>query len=913
MTTQPTLSTPPSERSADPFNTLRPFSVPGTDTNGQLHLLAALQSQGYGDIGRLPVSLRMLLETMLRSCDGIRVLPEHIKALCAWKPCDTRTQELPFVPARILLQDLNGVPLVADLAAMRDTAQANGLPISLIEPQVPVDLVVDHSVQVDHQGSTAALALNMATEFERNAERFEFLKWGERAFRGVNVVAPGIGICHQVNLERLATGVACTNGIFHPDSVVCPDSHTTMINGLGILGWGVGGIEAEAGMLGQPIFLLTPNVVGVDLSGKLGPGVTATDAVLAITERLRKEKVVGDFVEFIGEGAAALSVPTRATIANMAPEYGAFIGFFPPDEKTIRYYADTGRATEHVREYLVQQGLLGMPSAEQIDYTRVVRIDLSAVVPSVAGPRRPQDRIELSQLPKGFAALLRELNTLPAASRPEGKLQPEAPSSSPPHLHHGDLLLAAITSCTNTSNLAVMVAAGLLARNAVQRGLSVPQTVKTSMAPGSRVVTALLEKADLLPSLEKLGFAVVAYGCTTCIGNSGPLPPAIETFVAENDIVACSVLSGNRNFEGRIHGSIRANYLASPPLVVAFALAGRMDIDLTSQPVTYTPTGEPVYLRDLWPSDEEIDNVIRSTASPELFLDAYTLTADKVGPWAEITAPDGDMYQWPDSNYIVRPPFFDDFDTALPERVSLTGARALGIFGNSLTTDHISPAGSIPAASAAGTYLQSLGIAQRDFNGYGARRGNHEVMIRGTFAHARIKNQIVPRQADGSLKEGGYTVLQPEKVVTTVFDAAMTYHERGTPTFVFGGQEYGTGSARDWAAKGTKLLHVAAVIVSSFERIHRLNLVLMGVMPLEFVDGYSVDSLCLTGNETFDLLGLDSLSPRKTAMLNVRYEDGRTAAAPLVLRLDTPIEVSYYLHGGITPYVLRQMFSRRQG
>ncbi|WP_084651306.1 aconitate hydratase AcnA [Ottowia thiooxydans] len=881
-----------------------------------MHLLAALQDQGLGHIERLPVSLRMLLETMLRHCDGIRVLPEHVRALCGWTPTGARTQELPFVPARILLQDLNGVPLIADLAAMRDTAQANGWPASLIEPQVPVDLVVDHSVQVDHQGNKQALALNMSTEFERNAERFMFLKWGERAFRGVNVVAPGIGICHQVNLERLATGVSCTNGIYHPDSVVCPDSHTTMINGLGILGWGVGGIEAEAGMLGQPIFLLTPNVVGVELCGELRPGVTSTDAVLAITERLRKEKVVGDFVEFIGKGAAGLSVPTRATIANMAPEYGAFIGFFPPDEKTLSYYADTGRATEHVQAYLMQQGLLGIPSAEQIDYTRVVRIDLSAVVPSVAGPRRPQDRIELSRLPEGFAAFLQELNPLPAGNRPKGWVESASSSrilpDGAPELHHGDLLLAAITSCTNTSNLTVMVAAGLLARNATSLGLNVPKHVKTSMAPGSRVVTALLEKAKLLASLEKLGFAVVAYGCTTCIGNSGPLPASIETFVADNDIVACSVLSGNRNFEGRIHASIRANYLASPPLVVAFALAGRMDIDLTTQPVAHSPTGKPVYLRELWPSDEEIDRVIRSMVSPEMFLDAYTLTAEKVGPWADIKAPEGDIYQWPESHYIVRPPFFDDFDTEPPKRAPLAGARALGIFGHSLTTDHISPAGSIPSASAAGTYLQSLGITQHDFNGYGARRGNHEVMIRGTFAHARIKNLVVPRRADGSFQEGGYTVLQPTRSVTSIFDAAMAYHESGTPAFVFGGQEYGTGSARDWAAKGTKLLHVAAVIVSSFERIHRLNLVLMGVMPLEFAEGHSAESLGLTGNETFDLLGLESLSPRQAALLNIRYEDGRTASAPLVLRLDTPIEVSYYLHGGITPYVLRQMFSRQQ-
>lgn len=887
----------------DSFNTLRVLRASGGNEVGRMHLLQALEQQGLGNISRLPVSLRMLLESMVRNCDGMRVLPDHVRSLCAWKPTGPRTEELPFVPARILLQDLNGVPLMADLAAMRDVARASGIAVSVIEPQVPVDMVVDHSVQVDHFGVRESLALNMSEEFARNRERFEFLKWSEKAFRGVKLIEPGIGICHQINVEHLATGVSTSGGVVFPDSVACPDSHTTMINGLGILGWGIGGIEAEAGMLGQPVFLLTPNVVGVELIGNLGVGVTSTDVVLWITERLRKEKVVGDFVEFIGEGAAALSIPTRATIANMAPEYGAFIGFFPPDEKTLAYYRDTGRPTDLARAYLSAQGLLGIPSADAIDYTRRIRIDLTEVVPSVAGPRRPQDRVALGELASSFAQWLR-------TASPTGFGVPESAAPKPGALKHGDLLLAAITSCTNTSNPSVMVAAGLLARNAVALGLRVPARVKTSMAPGSKTVTAMLERTGLLAPLERLGFAVVAYGCTTCIGNSGPLDPVIEDEVNRNGIVGCAVLSGNRNFEGRIHGSIQANFLASPPLVVAFALAGRMDIDLTSQPLGSTETGTPVYLTDIWPSDEEVASISREAIEPALFHAIYGHGASTTGPWADLTPPQGDIYQWPDSHYILRPPFFDGFERMPPPRVSLTGARALAIFGHSLTTDHISPAGSIPSKSAAGEYLLSQGISAPDFNTYGARRGNHEVMVRGTFAHARIKNLLLPPGQTGSRKEGGYTLLQPEQTEATIFDAAMTYRTRGVPAFVFGGREYGTGSARDWAAKGTRLLDVAAVIVSSFERIHRLNLVLTGVLPLEFQEGHSVESLGLTGRESFDLVGLDELSPRKEAMLNVTFEDGRGASVPLLLRLDTAIEVTYYQHGGITPFVLRQLFDR---
>jgi aconitate hydratase len=887
----------------DSFNTLRVLKAAGGNEVGHMHLLQALEQQGLGKISRLPVSLRMLLESMVRNCDGMRVLPEHVRSLCAWKSTGSRTEELPFVPARILLQDLNGVPLMADLAVMRDVANASGIAASAIEPQVPVDMVVDHSVQVDYSGALNSLMLNMSEEFLRNRERFEFLKWSEQAFNGVKVIEPGVGICHQVNLEHLATGVSVAQGVVFPDSVVCPDSHTTMINGLGILGWGVGGIEAEAGMLGQPVFLLTPNVVGVELVGNLGVGVTSTDAVLFITERLRKEKVVGDFVEFIGEGAAALTIPTRATIANMAPEYGAFIGFFPPDEKTLAYYRDTGRPTDIARAYLREQGLLGIPAANAIDYTRQIRIDLNDVVPCVAGPRRPQDRVALGDLASSFARWV-------SAPSPEGFGVRELGTHKHGELKHGDLLIAAITSCTNTSNPSVMVAAGLLARNAVALGLQVPSRVKTSMAPGSRTVTALLTRANLLVPLEQLGFAVVAYGCTTCIGNSGPLDPVVEEEVNRNGIVGCAVLSGNRNFEGRIHGSVLASFLASPPLVVAFALAGRMDIDLTTQPLGSTASGKLVYLRDIWPSDDEIERVSREALVPELFETVYGQGGSKSGPWAGLTPPQGDIYQWPDSHYILRPPFFDGFERTPPSRTLLSGARALGIFGHSLTTDHISPAGAIPSRSAAGEYLRSQGIKEVDFNTYGARRGNHEVMVRGTFAHARIKNLMLLPDQEGKRREGGYTLLQPEQKETTIFDAAMTYRERAVPAFVFGGQEYGTGSARDWAAKGTRLLNVAAVIVSSFERIHRLNLVLSGVLPLEFLNGFSTESLALTGRESYDLLGFDELCPRKKGMLRINYANDREACIPVLLRLDTPIEVSYYLHGGITPFVLRQLFDQ---
>lgn len=904
-----------SKKPNNKFGTLRPLLTQDNVSAGQFHKLSALEEQGLGQVSRLPISLRMLLETLLRNCDDVRVLPEHVLSLCAWEPNAQRTQELPFIPARILLQDLNGVPIIADLAAMRDIAKSNGIPVETIAPQVPVALVVDHSIQVDHYGSSEALSLNMNEELARNRERFEFLKWGEQNFTGFRVIEPGVGICHQVNLESLATGVLVTDGIVHSDSVVCPDSHTTMINGLGILGWGVGGIEAEAGMLGQPVFLLTPNVTGVELIGTIPVGATATDAVLYITEKLRQFNVVGDFVEFFGGGVETLSVPTRATIANMAPEYGAFIGFFPSDEKTLGYYRDTARQPDLLRAYLAAQGLLGIPKAGEIDYSRTVRINLAEVEPCVAGPRRPQDRVPLSQLKTAFY----EWIDAPAPGgfgyvAPERRRH-EAPltlkPSKPSDLEHGDVLLAAITSCTNTSNPSVMIAAGLLAKNAQALGLRVSSRIKTSMAPGSKAVTATLREAGLLEPLEHQGFSVVAYGCTTCIGNSGPLEPEVEEELRHRNIVGCSVLSGNRNFEGRIHASLRANFLASPPLVVAFALAGRMDIDMSSEPLGVSTSGEPVYLADIWPTDVEIEQVLARSMSPDVFAAAYAHEPENQSPWEQILPAKGDLYAWPESTYILRPPFFDDFTLNLPVRQRLIGGRALGIYGHSLTTDHISPAGAIPTNSAAGQYLQTLGTPPADFNTYGARRGNHEVMVRGTFAHARIRNLILPVGANGEREEGGLTILQPERNKVSIYDAAARYREQGVPAFIFGGREYGTGSARDWAAKGTRLLDVAAVIVSSFERIHRLNLVLTGVLPVEFKEGYSTETLGLTGTEKFDLVGADDLAPAQTATLNVRYEDGRSIKVPVLIRLDTPIEVQYYLHGGITPYVLRKLFDSK--
>jgi len=880
---------------------------------GWLHALPALQAAGIGAVSRLPVSLRIVLESMLRHLDGQRVTEAQVRALAGWQAQAPRSQEIPFVVARILLQDFTGVPLLCDLAAMRDAAQRFGHGAEVVEPVVPVDLVVDHSVQVDHYREADSLDLNMRLEFRRNAERYRFIKWGMQAFDSFRVVPPGIGIVHQVNLEHLARGVHQREGMYFPDSLVGTDSHTTMINALGVLGWGVGGIEAEAGMLGQPMSLLMPDVVGVHLAGRLPAGVTATDLVLVVTERLRAARVVGQFVEFFGEGAASLTLPDRATLANMAPEYGATVGYFPPDETTAAYLAATGRSDEEVdafRSYFQAQQLFGMPRPGDIDYTRVIEIGLDTIVPSVAGPKRPQDRIALPALKARFDELLRQPSTEGGYGKPNlpSMLRGSGPAHGRPA--HGDVLIAAITSCTNTSNPGVMLAAGLLARAAVRRGLRVAPDIKTSLAPGSRVVTEYLGRAGLLEPLERLGFRVVAYGCTTCIGNAGPLDVPLETALREQDLICAAVLSGNRNFEARIHPAIRANFLMSPPLVVAFALAGRVDIDLDHEPLAHDAQGAPVFLRELWPSEADIAAALAQAADAATYRRLYADLAHGNPLWEGIAAPTGDRYAWAASTYIARPPFLDDFALTLPPMAPVRGARALAIFGDSITTDHISPAGSIAPGSPAGQYLQRAGVAVVDFNSYGARRGHHEVMLRGTFANVRLRNLMLAPDADGRPIDGGVTLLQPAGTPATIYDAAMHYQHIGTPTIVFAGHEYGTGSSRDWAAKGTRLLGVKAVVARSFERIHRANLAGMGVLPLQFMGDDCAASIGLGGDESFDLLDIEhGIVPGQVVTLRVTHADGRIADHRLLLRIDTPVEAEYVRHGGILPYVLRQLLS----
>ena len=847
-----------------------------------------------------------MLESLLRHLDGRRVTEAQVRALANWKPRAPRSEEIPFLVARILLQDFTGVPLLCDLAAMRDTAQRFGHSPRLVEPVVPVDLVVDHSVQVDHFREANSLDLNMRLEFRRNAERYRFIKWGMQAFDGFRVVPPGIGIVHQVNLEHLARGVHQRDGVTFPDSLVGTDSHTTMINALGVLAWGVGGIEAEAGMLGQPVSFLTPDVVGVHLAGRLRPGVTATDLVLVVTERLRQAQVVGQFVEFFGDGAASLTLPDRATLANMAPEYGATVGYFPPDETTAAYLAATGRTDEEVdafRSYFRAQQMFGMPRPSDIDYSRVIELDLGSVVPCVAGPKRPQDRIPLPALKEHLGELLHR----PVA---EGGYGLPAGSSRHEHagLDHGSVLIAAITSCTNTSNPGVMLAAGLLARRAVERGLRVAPHIKTSLAPGSRVVTDYLGKAGLLEPLAQLGFQVVAYGCTTCIGNAGPLDAPVEQEVHARQLVCASVLSGNRNFEARIHASLKANFLMSPPLVVAFALAGRVDIDLDHEPLGHDAQGVPVFLRELWPSEADIAALLNQVTDSATYRRLYASLAHGNPMWEAIAAPDGPTYAWAPSTYIARPPFLDDIALVPTPPGSVRSARALAIFGDSVTTDHISPAGAIAPDSPAGLYLRQAGVAPGDFNSYGSRRGQHEVMLRGTFANTRLRNLMLPPGADGQPVEGGLTLLQPAGLPGSLFDTAMHYLNAGVPTLVFAGHEYGTGSSRDWAAKGTRLLGVKAVVARSFERIHRSNLVGMGVLPLQFMDDDSVASIGLRGDELFDLPGIeDGLAPGQIVTLRVTHADGRVVEHPLRLRIDTPMEADYFRHGGILPYVLREL------
>ena len=900
------------------WDTLQTFEV-GDGRRGRFYSLPQLEKAGLGPISRLPVSLRLVLESVLRNCDGRRVPESAVRALAAWRPQAPRTEEIPFVVARIVLQDFTGVPLLVDLAAMRSAVARMGRNPKLIEPLVPVDLVVDHSLQVDAYGSTEALQRNLELEFARNRERYEFLKWGMQAFETFRVIPPGIGIIHQVNLEYLAKGVLSVADdpgeppLYYPDTLVGTDSHTTMINGLGIVGWGVGGIEAEAGMLGQPVYFLTPDVVGVYLTGSLPEGSTATDLALTITQLLRRTKVVGKFVEFFGPGAAALPVVDRATIANMAPEYGATMGFFPIDEACVEYLRATGRSEEHCRlyeAYYRAQGLWGIPQPGQVDYSQVVELDLSTVTPSVAGPKRPQDRIELPNLRREFfLALQRPLTDggFGKSRRDYGRsVTIRTSTGRRARVGTGTVLIAAITSCTNTSNPSVMLAAGLLARKAVELGLKVPPGVKTSLAPGSRVVSEYLKRTGLQKYLNRLGFHVVGYGCTTCIGNSGPLDPVIEQTLQEHDFVAAAVLSGNRNFEARIHPSIKANFLMSPPLVVAFALAGRADIDMSCEPIGYDRQGLPVFLADLWPTAEEVQAVMNEALRPELFRKLYRDFARQNSKWNEIPAPTGLVYNWsPHSTYIQEPPFFQDFALEPPGIQPLIGARALGIFGDSVTTDHISPAGAIKKDSPAGRYLLEQGVAFADFNSYGSRRGNDRVMTRGTFANVRIKNLMLGGE------EGGFTLLQPEGIKLPIYDAAMEYQRRGIPLVVLAGHEYGTGSSRDWAAKGTRLLGVRAVIARSFERIHRSNLVGMGVLPLQFPEGVSAQGLGLNGTEWYDLPDLGpNLQPQQVLTLRIRRADGREETVPVQCRIDTPIEIDYYRHGGILPFVLRQLLSR---
>ena len=897
------------------FKTRKTFKIGAR--SGQFYSLPALGKSLGIDVSRLPVSIRLVLESVLRNCDGKKVTDEHVRQLAAWKPNAERIDEIPFVVARIVLQDFTGVPLLADLAAMRNVADKMGQNPKKIEPLVPVDLVVDHSVQIDYFRQPDALDLNMKLEFQRNKERYQFMKWGMQAFDTFKVVPPGIGIVHQVNLEYLARGVhkKGDRGVetYYPDTLVGTDSHTTMINGIGVVGWGVGGIEAEAGMLGQPVYLLTPDVVGVNLTGRLRGGVTATDLVLTITEMLRKAKVVGKFVEFYGEGTATLSVTDRATIANMAPEYGATMGFFPVDQKTVDYFVGTGRTDDEIAAfaaYFKAQKLFGVPKQGEIDYSTELSLDLGNVAPSVAGPKRPQDRIDLGNVASTYDDLFSKPNAQNGFNKPADQLDQVYTTADGVDVKNGDILIAAITSCTNTSNPSVLLAAGLLAKKAVKLGLTVAPQIKSSLAPGSRVVTDYLTKTGLLPYLTQLGFGVTAYGCTTCIGNAGDLTPALNETIVKNDLICAAVLSGNRNFEARIHPNIKANFLASPPLVVAYAIAGTVRIDLMKDPIGKDKKGRDVFIGDIWPTTEEVNALLSSAMNGATFRKLYGSLTKKGDLWSQVSSSSGQVYDWPLSTYIAEPPFFETF-TMEPKvgKLGVAGARALGVFGDSVTTDHISPAGSIKDTSPAGKYLIDHNVTKVDFNSYGARRGNHEVMMRGTFANVRIKNMMVPADANGSRVEGGITLMQPSGEQMPIYDAAMQYIAAGTPTVVFGGEEYGTGSSRDWAAKGTQLLGVKAVVARSFERIHRSNLVGMGVLPLQFKGGESAESLGITGDETFDVIVGNALRPQMDVKLVITRKDGSKKETAVLLRIDTPIEVDYYLHGGILPFVLRQLLA----
>jgi aconitate hydratase len=890
--------------SLNSFNARTTLSA-GGKTYAYFDLNKASQA-GLGDLSKLPISLKVLLENLLRTEDGVAVKKADIQAMASWLANRGKTEvEIAFSPSRVLMQDFTGVPAVVDLAAMRDAAAKLGADPERINPLVPVDLVIDHSVMVDHFASAGAFKQNVELEYERNGERYQFLRWGQQAFRNFRVVPPGTGICHQVNLEYLGQSVWTRDEdgetLAYPDTVVGTDSHTTMINGIGVLGWGVGGIEAEAAMLGQSISMLIPEVIGFKLTGRLQEGATATDLVLTVTQMLRKKGVVGKFVEFYGPGLDSMSVEDRATIANMAPEYGATCGFFPVDAKTIEYLKATGRDPARValvEAYCKQQGL--WRSDVEPEFTDTLELLLADVRPSLAGPKRPQDRVVLGGVAEGFTKVMTD------EFRKGAELKKRAPVADAKHdIGHGDVVIAAITSCTNTSNPSVLIAAGLVARNAIAKGLKTKPWVKTSLAPGSQVVTDYLAKSGLDKSLDALGFNLVGYGCTTCIGNSGPLPPAISASVSENDLVVASVLSGNRNFEGRVNQDVRANYLASPPLVVAYALAGSVYTNLETEPLGAGSDGKPVYLRDIWPTNAEIEQVVRASVTPNMFAERYGNVFAGDQHWQGIKVGAGRTYAWDGkSTYVQNPPYFAGMSmTPTPPR-DVVNAQVLGLFGDSITTDHISPAGSIKKVSPAGQYLVEHGVAQGDFNSYGARRGNHEVMMRGTFANIRIKNQMV-KNDDGSVVEGGFTIHHPSGERMAIYDAAMRYKQEGRELIIFAGKEYGTGSSRDWAAKGTTLLGVRAVVAESFERIHRSNLIGMGVLPLQFVDGQTWSGLGLTGAETVSIAGVAALGPRQRVSLKIGRANGTTGEAQVLCRIDTENEVEYFRNGGILHYVLR--------
>ena len=954
----------------DPFKVLSSLKE---QPQKKFYSLQKFAEQEQISLARMPHSIKVLLESLLRNCDDQRVKLEDVRELANWQPSNTSPKGVPFVVARVILQDFTGVPLLVDLAAMRDAAASKGASPGLVEPDVPVDLIIDHSVQVDSFGSKDAFSKNLELEFKRNLERYEFLKWGQESFDSLKVFPPGIGIVHQINLEHLAQVVIDKKieggHLLYPDTLVGTDSHTTMINALGVVGWGVGGIEAEACMLGQPITIQTPDVIGVNLFGSLPEGVTATDLTLKITEILRKENVVGKFVEFFGEGTASLSIVDRAPISNMAPEYGATLAYFPVDDKTLDYLKLSGRDDAHIKiveEYLKEQQLFGVPKEGEVDYTKVVTLDLSSIKPCLAGPKRPQDLIYLSDIKDKFSNLLtqdtsaggygktkhtcvkgicihttgyysldnhqssggkhnldsdetnvawseEEMVTNRPINTPVPDLQAKSSSKGTEKcdiiLKDGSVVIAAITSCTNTSNPSLMIAAALLAKKACQKKLTVNPKIKTSFAPGSRVVSDYLGSAGLQTYLDELGFNLVAYGCTTCIGNSGPLDEQLESAIKEHEIIAASVLSGNRNFEARIHSSVKANFLMSPPLVVAFALAGRIDIDMDMEPIGFDNNGQPVYLRDIWPSTAEIEDVIKRTISPKLFQERYLASSQKIDKWQNIEVEKSARYNWQkDSSYIQHPPYFDKFNLKLPEPENLQNMRPLAILGDFVTTDHISPAGAILKDSPAGKYLSEKGVPQLEFNSYGSRRGNHHVMVRGTFANVRIRNRLL------NGVEGGYTKVFPEETQHSIFEASQIYQKRQTPLIIFAGEGYGMGSSRDWAAKGTYLLGVRVVVAKSYERIHKSNLIGMGVLPLQFKENDDVDKLGITGNETFSIEGFDaSLANNITAGQNVELvikKDKTERRVVLQCRLDTDMEVSYYLNGGILPFVMRSKLTK---